>query len=97
MTSEPRVPTPAISPEPAQGPSACADCGKPFADRFQMRWDVRTKDGSFLVVCSSCFERREAARAPPPDDLPAPEGTTALLKLPRSTSGKARKKGSPRR
>lgn len=94
MTPEPQAPKSASS--PGQGPSACADCGKPFADRFQMRWDVRTKEGGYLVVCSSCFERREAERAPPPDDLPAPEGTTALLKLPRRTSGKARKKSSRR-
>ncbi len=65
----------------------CADCHKRFTDRLETRWDVHMPDGTYIVVCSPCFQKRDAARAPL-DDLPAPSGRTSVLKTEKKTKKK---------
>lgn len=36
-------------------------------------------DGTYIVVCSPCFQKRDAARATEPDDKPV-AGSTAVWK-----------------
>lgn len=66
----------------------CADCHKKFTDRLETRWDVHMPDGTYIVVCSPCFQKRDAVRAPVDESEP-PSGTTSVLKAPKK---KAKKK-----
>lgn len=81
-------------PKSDPGPSSaaeCADCHHAFTDRLEMQWDVRLPDGSFLIVCSACFQKREANRAPVDDDAPV-EGTTSVLSMKSTKPGPAKKR-----
>lgn len=46
----------------------CADCHKSFANRSITEWDVHLPDGTYITVCTPCFEKRDQAR--PGDDAP---------------------------
>jgi hypothetical protein len=76
-------------PSDAPPPKAdeCSDCHKKFTDRLETRWDVHMHDGTYIVVCSPCFQKRDSARAPVDDDEP-PQGTTSVLKAPKKKSKK---------
>ncbi|MDE1819579.1 MAG: hypothetical protein KGJ23_06305 [Euryarchaeota archaeon] len=77
--------TPSSNEPPVIG--VCADCHKKFTDRLETRWDVHMPDGTYIVVCSPCFQKRDAVRAPL-DDLPPPSGKTSVMK----TEKKSKKK-----
>lgn len=69
-------------PDPAAAPASkaeCADCHHKFTDRLETQWDVHMPDGTYIVVCSPCFQKRDAARATEPDDKPV-AGSTAVWK-----------------
>lgn len=40
----------------------CADCHTSFANRSVTHWDVHLPDGSYVTVCTPCFDRRDQAR-----------------------------------
>jgi hypothetical protein len=68
-------PEPSASPTPGQ----CADCHHKFTDRLETQWDVHMPDGTYIVVCSPCFQKRDAARAPEQEEKPI-SGSTSVWK-----------------
>lgn len=59
----------------------CADCHTSFKDRTITEWDVHLPDGTYVTVCTPCFEKRDAARPPLKRDRSPIQGKTAVLGL----------------